>query len=191
MVNVIANHFRDIGAEEVDFAIVASGPNSAFPHHEPGQRRLQEGDTIIIDIGCTLSGYKSDITRVVHLGEPSEEVKRVYDAVREANLRGREASLAGARAQDVDHAARKAIEEAGYGQYFFHRTGHGLGLEVHEPPWITSESDTILEPGMVFSVEPGIYLQGQFGIRIEDIVAVTSGECRRLTGLDHELIIRG
>lgn len=189
--NAIANHFRANGAETVDFTIVAAGPHSAYPHHEPGGRRLREGDTIIIDIGATLSGYKSDITRVVHLGEPSEEVNRVYAAVREANLRGREASVAGARAKDVDRAARNAIEEAGFGPFFFHRTGHGLGLEIHEPPWITSESDTILEPGMVFSVEPGIYLQGKFGIRIEDIVAVTTGKCHRLTGLDHELIIRG
>lgn len=189
--NEIANSFRAHGADAVNFTIVASGPNGAFPHHETGNRPLEMGDTIIIDIGATMEGYKSDITRVVQLGQPSDEVQTVYDVVREANRRGREAAVAGARARDVDHATRSVIEQAGYGQYFHHRTGHGLGLEVHEPPWITSESDTVLEPGMVFSVEPGIYLQGKFGIRIEDIVAVTNGECRRLTGLDHNLIVKG
>jgi Xaa-Pro aminopeptidase len=186
---VIAAYFRDHGAETVDFTIVASGPNGAFPHHETGQRPLQVGDTIILDIGATLAGYKSDITRVVHLGEPSDEVKTVYQAVLEANQRGREAAVAGVPAREVDRAARQAIEQAGYGPLFFHRTGHGLGLEAHEPPWITAESKTILQPGMVFSVEPGVYLPDKFGIRIEDIVVVTQGACRCLTGLDHKLIV--
>jgi Xaa-Pro aminopeptidase len=175
----ISTFFRDNGAESVDFTLVASGPNSAFPHHEIGGRRLQPGDTIILDIGATLNGYKSDITRVVQLGEPPAEVQKVHDLVREANQQGRQAAVAGATARQVDQATRRVIEEAGYGQYFFHRTGHGLGMEIHEPPWITAESETVLKPGMVFSVEPGIYLSGQFGIRIEDIVAVTEGECRR------------
>jgi Xaa-Pro aminopeptidase len=186
----IANYYQANGAELVDFTIVASGPNSAFPHHETGERRLQPGDTIILDIGATLGGYKSDITRVVHLGEPSAEVKAVYRAVQEANRCGREAAVAGALGRDVDRAARQAIEAAGYGPRFTHRTGHGLGLEIHEPPYITAESETVLAPGMVFSVEPGVYLPGQFGIRIEDIVVVTEGACRCLTGLDHELIVK-
>ncbi|MFQ5855324.1 MAG: M24 family metallopeptidase [Anaerolineae bacterium] len=186
----IASYFRQHGAEMVDFTIVASGPNSAFPHHETGDRRLEAGDTIIIDIGATLDGYKSDVTRVVHLGEPPPEVRAVYEAVLKANRRGRQAAVAGARARDVDRAARESLEQAGYGRHFTHRTGHGLGLEVHEPPWITAESDTLLEPGMAFSVEPGVYLQGQFGVRIEDIVIVTEGECRCLTGLDHGVIVR-
>jgi Xaa-Pro aminopeptidase len=185
----IANAYQANGAESVDFTIVASGPNSAFPHHETGGRRLQPGDTVILDIGATLAGYKSDITRVVHLGEPPDEVKAAYQAVQEANRRGREAAVAGVPAREVDRAARQAIEQAGYGPLFTHRTGHGLGLEAHEPPWITAESETILEPGMVFSVEPGVYLPGKFGIRIEDIVVVTEGACRCLTGLDHDLII--
>ena len=186
----IERSFRSQGAETVDFMLVASGPNGAFPHHENGDRRLQVGDTIILDIGATLNGYKSDITRVVQLGPPSDEVRQVYDIVREANQRGREAAVAGATARDVDRATRDVVERAGYGEYFFHRTGHGLGLEIHEPPWITSESDTVLKPGMVFSVEPGIYLNGKFGIRIEDIVAITDGPCHRLTGLDHDLIVK-
>ena len=187
----ITNYFRQNGAESVDFVIVASGPNGAFPHHETGQRRLQPGDAVILDLGATLNGYKSDLTRVVHLGQPSAEIQAAYQAVLEANQRGRAAALAGAKAREVDRAARQAIEQAGYGPFFRHRTGHGLGLEIHEPPWITAESETILEPGMVFSVEPGVYLPDQFGIRIEDIIVVTEGECRCLTGLDHQLIVKG
>lgn len=186
----IASYFRQDGAEAVNVTLVASGPNSAFPHHEASDRRLQAGDTIIIDIVATLDGYKSDVTRVVHLGEPSPEVRAVYEVVLEANRRGREAAVAGARARDVDRAARAAIEEAGYGPYFFHRTGHGLGMEMHEAPWISATSTTTLEPGMVFSVEPGIYLEGRFGVRVEDIVVVTEGECRCLTGLDRAIIVK-
>jgi Xaa-Pro aminopeptidase len=186
----IARYFREDGAETVDVTLVASGPHSAFPHHEAGDRQLETGDTIIIDIVATLNGYKSDVTRVVHLGEPPSDLRTVYDTVLEANRRGREAARAAARACDVDHAARSVIEEAGYGPYFVHRTGHGLGMDMHEAPWISAESATVLEPGMVFSVEPGIYLPGRFGVRIEDIVAVTEGECRCLTGLDHALIVK-
>jgi Xaa-Pro aminopeptidase len=186
----IARYFRENGAETVDFTLVASGAHSAFPHHEPGDRQLATGDTIIIDIGATLNGYKSDVTRVVHLGEPSSELRTVYGAVLEANRQGRQAARAGARASDVDRAARSVIEEAGYGRYFMHRTGHGLGMDVHEEPWISADSATVLQPGMVFSVEPGVYLPGRFGVRIEDIVAVTEGECRCLTGLDHGLIVK-
>lgn len=186
----MAAHFRAGGVEQVDFTIVASGPNSAFPHHHSGARTLELGDTVILDIGATLDGYKSDVTRVAHLGQAPEEVQRVYRAVREANRRGREAVRAGVQAQEVDRAARQVLEDAGLGPAFLHRTGHGIGLEVHEPPWITSESQTVLEPGMVFSVEPGAYLRGQFGIRIEDIVAVTEDGSRRLTGLGHDLILR-
>lgn len=186
----IAHYFRQDGAEAVDVTLVASGPNSAFPHHEASGRHLQLGDTIIIDIVATLNGYKSDVTRVVYLGEPPPEVRAVYEIVLEANRRGREAAVAGARACDVDRAARAVIEQAGYGPYFTHRTGHGLGMEVHEPPWISAQSTTVLEPGMVFSIEPGIYLEGRFGIRIEDIVVVTKGECRCLTGLDRALIVK-
>jgi Xaa-Pro aminopeptidase len=186
----IARHFRENGAETVDFTLVASGAHGAFPHHDPGDRQLKTGDTIIIDIGATLNGYKSDVTRVVHLGDPSPDVLTVYATVLEANRRGREAARAGVRACDVDCAARSVIEGAGYGPYFVHRTGHGLGMDVHEEPWISADSATVLQPGMVFSVEPGVYLPGRFGVRIEDIVAVTDGECRCLTGLDHSLIVK-
>jgi Xaa-Pro aminopeptidase len=186
----IARYFREDGADTVEFTLVASGPNGAFPHHEAGERPLEVGDTIVIDIGASLDGYKSDITRMVHLGEPSADVRAVHETVLEANRRGRKAATAGARASDVDRAARSVIEEAGYGQYFVHRTGHGLGMDVHEAPWISADSETVLEPGMVFSVEPGIYLPERFGVRIEDIVAVTEGECRCFTGLDRDLIVK-
>jgi len=189
VVNKIATYFLQDGAEAMDFAIVASGLNGAFPHHQSGERRLQAGDTVIIDIGATLNGYKSDVTRVVHLGEPSAEVRAVYQAVLEANQCAHQAAIAGVQARMVDLAARDSLERAGYASYFVHRTGHGLGLETHEPPWITAESDTLLKPRMVFSIEPGVYLPGKFGIRIEDIVVVTEGERRCLTGLDYELIV--
>jgi len=187
--NEVATFFLQDGAEAVDFTIIASGPNGAFPHHYPGDRRLQTGDTVILDIGATLNSYKSDISRVVHLGKPPAEVYDVYQAVLEANQCAHQAVVAGVPARKVDRAARDSLERAGYASYFIHRTGHGLGLEIHEPPWITAASDTLLEPGMVFSIEPGVYLPGKFGIRIEDIVVVTEGKCRCLTGLDYELII--
>lgn len=186
----IAQRFRDGGASAIDLIIVASGPNGAFPHHETGQRRLQEGDTIIIDIGATLDGYKSDITRVVHLGQPSEEVAGAYEVVREANRRGRMAARSGAQTKDVDRAARQYLESAGFGPYFTHRTGHGLGLEMHEPPWIMSGSDTVIRPGMVFSIEPGVYLPGKFGIRVEDIVVISDHGCQVFSELPRDLIIK-
>ncbi len=185
----IAGSFRSQGADAVSFTAVASGPNGAFPHHQFGDRRLEQDDMVILDIGATLDGYHSDVTRVVHLSKPTAEERAIYEVVLEANRRGHQAVMAGARARDVDRAARQVIEQAGYGPQFLHRTGHGLGLEVHEPPWITGESETELEPGMVFSVEPGIYLQGKFGVRLEDIVVVTDGVSRNLTGLDHAIII--
>lgn len=186
----IARYFREDGAEEVHATLVASGPNSGFPHHQAGERRLAVGDTIVLDIVATLDGYNSDITRMVHLGEPSAEVRSVYETVLEANRRGREAARAGAHACDVDRAARSVIHEAGYGPYFVHRTGHGLGMDVHERPWISAVNTEVLEPGMVFSVEPGIYLPGRFGVRIEDIVVVTEGACRCLTGLSRDLVVK-
>lgn len=186
----VAAYFASDGAEETDFTIIGSGPNGAFPHHQTGTRRLERGDTIIMDIGATLGGYKSDVTRVVQLGEPSDEVRRAFELVREANQRGREAVKPGIRAQEVDHATREPIERAGMGEYFFHRTGHGLGIEEHEPPWISAASETVLKPGMVFSIEPGMYMAEKFGIRIEDIVVVTENASRCLTGLDHDLIVK-
>jgi Xaa-Pro aminopeptidase len=182
--------FRQDGAEMVDFTIVASGPNGAFPHHHSTERKLQDGDAIVIDIGATLEGHKSDITRMVFLGTPPAEFTRAYAAVLDANQRGTAAVRPGIAAQDIDRAARAAIESAGFGKYFSHRTGHGIGLEGHEPPWIMEGNSQILREGMAFSVEPGVYFVGQFGIRIEDIVVVTPSGVRTLTGFDHALVVK-
>lgn len=187
---VIEEAFRKDGAEVVTFTLIASGPNGAFPHHHSGSRRLQTGDAIIIDIGATLNGYQSDITRTIFLGDPPAEFLKAYEAVLTANERGREAVKPGVTAQVVDQVTRSTLEVAGYGEHFIHRTGHGLGLEIHEAPYIMAGNELSLEEGMVFSVEPGVYLPGQFGIRIEDIVAVTSTGVRTLTTFDRQLVIK-
>jgi Xaa-Pro aminopeptidase len=182
--------FRLDGAEEVCFTLVASGPNGAHPHHHSGSRLLQQGDAVIIDIGASLGGYKSDITRMAFLGEPSAEFLKAYQAVLEANERARAAVRPGITAHEIDQAARGTLDAAGYAEYFVHRTGHGLGLEIHEPPWIMAGNEQLLEAGMVFSVEPGVYIPDQFGVRIEDIVVVTETGVRTLTGFDHQLVIK-
>lgn len=153
--------------------IAASGPNSASPHHHTGDRVIQTGDAIVFDWGSTWKGYHSDITRTVFIGEPTDEYRLVYETVKRANQAAFEAIKPGVAAQEIDRAARKVITDAGYGEAFIHRTGHGLGLDVHEEPYIVEGSELPLEVGMVFSDEPGIYLAGKFGVRIEDIVYVT------------------
>jgi Xaa-Pro aminopeptidase len=153
--------------------ILASGPNSALPHHETGQRALQTGDVVILDYGCSLEGYHSDITLTVSLGPAPPEVRRVHEVVREAQQRALEAIRPGVPAEQIDQAARSVIASAGYGEYFIHRTGHGIGLQVHEPPYLVAGNTAPLEEGMTFSVEPGIYLPGQFGVRLEVIAAVS------------------
>jgi len=182
--------FRTDGAQTVEFTLIAAGVNAAFPHHYSGRTKLEHGMGVIIDIGASLNGYKSDITRTVFLGRPPDEFKRAYDTVLRANERGREAVKPGVTADEVDNAARSIIIKTGYGTYFIHRTGHGVGLDVHEAPWIMKGNEMKLEPGMVFSIEPGVYLPGKFGIRIEDIVVATDTGVRVLTGYDHELIVK-
>jgi Xaa-Pro aminopeptidase len=182
--------FRRDGAEQVCFTLIASGPNGAFPHHHSGERKLQKGDAIVIDIGASLEGYKSDITRMVHLGKPSAEFLQAYNAVLEANQQAMAAVKPGVAAEDIDRQARSALENAAYGQYFTHRTGHGIGLDGHEPPYIMAGNKTTLKEGMVFSIEPGVYFNGRFGVRIEDIVAVTQTDVECLTGFDRSLVIR-
>ena len=159
----------------VAFTIVASGPNAALPHHETSGRRLQSGDVVILDFGTREpGGYLSDITVTCSVGEPSDpEAHKVYRIVYEAQQAAIRAARPGVACEDVDRAARAVIESAGYGEFFVHRTGHGLGLQGHEPPFIVGGSRQVLEEGMVFSVEPGIYLPGRFGVRLEVIVAVT------------------
>ncbi len=182
--------FMQYGADEVCFTIVASGPNGAVPHHHSQARKLQKGDTIVIDIGASTGGYKSDITRVVHLGEPEPEVTRVYDAVNEANQKAMKFVKPGVKAEEIDNMARSFLEDAGYGEAFLHRTGHGIGLDIHEPPWIMEGNDTVLQPGMAFSIEPGVYLPGKLGVRVEDIVVVTDKGVQNLSGFSHDLVIK-
>lgn len=152
------------------FCLVASGPNGAFPHHSTGDRVLQTGDAVVIDIGGTTGGFPSDMTRMAIVGQPPEGYDDVHAIVESALQAAMAAARPGAAAKSVDKAARDVIAQAGYGEYFVHRTGHGLGLEVHEPPYLTATSETILQEGMVFSIEPGIYIPGRFGIRLEEIV---------------------
>jgi len=175
----VLERFAALGDTEA-WALVASGPNSALPHHASSTRRIEEGDVVILDVGAYTAGYGSDITRTFYVGGPPAEAERVYDAVDRARRAGIAAVRAGVAAGEVDRAARAVIEEAGYGPAFKHRTGHGVGLEVHEPPWIVADSRIPLAAGNVHSVEPGIYLDGRFGIRLEDLVVVETGGARRL-----------
>jgi Xaa-Pro aminopeptidase len=177
------------GHQRVDFTIVGSGPNGASGHHEPGERRIAPGDAVVMDFGGVRDDYCSDITRTVFVGEPTDEQREVYAIVRAAQQAAFEAVRPGVSAQDVDRAARAVITEAGYGDRFVHRTGHGIGLEIHEPPYIVEGNATRLEPGMTFSDEPGIYLEGRFGVRIEDQVVVTVQGAERLNEASRDLTI--
>ncbi len=173
---------REMGAEGPAFPfIVASGPRGSLPHATAGDREFQAGDMVTFDVGCRYFGYHSDITRTVAVGTPQAELQRVYQVVRAAQEAGIAAVRPGAQARDVDAAARQVIAKAGYGERFGHGTGHGVGLEIHEWPQISSRSDDTLEPGMVLTVEPGIYLPGVGGVRIEDTVLVTSEGAQILT----------
>ncbi|GAA2729385.1 aminopeptidase P family protein [Streptomyces nogalater] len=184
----LAGLLRRFGHEQVDFTIVGSGPNGANPHHEVGDRVIRPGDMVVLDFGGLKDGYGSDTTRTVHVGEPTEEERRVHDVVRAAQEAGYQAVRPGAACQDVDRAARAVIADAGYGAYFIHRTGHGIGVTTHEPPYMIEGEEQPLVPGMCFSVEPGIYLPGRFGVRIEDIVTVTEDGGRRLNNTTRELV---
>ncbi|MFI5704606.1 aminopeptidase P family protein [Streptomyces sp. SID1034] len=177
------------GHSQVDFTVVGSGPNGANPHHEAGDRTIERGDMVVLDFGGLKHGYGSDTTRTVHVGEPSAEEQRVHDVVREAQQAGFDAVRPGAACQDVDRASRALIAEAGYGEYFIHRTGHGIGVTTHEPPYMIEGEERPLVPGMCFSIEPGIYLPGRFGVRIEDIVTVTDDGARRLNNTDRAMAI--
>jgi len=166
--------------DAVSFVIVAAGPNAASPHHEPGERLLERGDAVVVDIGGTLDGYCSDMTRTYHLGPPSARFAAAYDALEQAQAAATAAVVPGATTGDIDAAARTILTDAGLGPAFVHRTGHGIGLDTHEAPWIVEGGTTVLEPGMTFSIEPGFYLEGLTGARIEDIVAVTASGVRPL-----------
>ena len=181
----LPEHGHDRGAPTG--AIVGVGENGASPHHHVGPRRIAPGDAVVVDFGSSVNGYWSDMTRSFHIGPPSEEYRRVYDTVNEANQLAFEAVRPGVTAESIDAVARGHISAAGYGAAFLHRTGHGLGFDIHEAPYIVQGDTTILREGMVFSIEPGIYLKGRFGVRIEDIVTVTADGARRFNHSTHEL----
>ena len=185
----LAGFLREHGHSEVDFTVVGSGPNGANPHHEFDERVIEDGDMVVLDFGGTKGGYGSDTTRTVHVGEPADDEREVYEVVRQAQQAGFEAVRPGVECQEIDRAARRVITDSGYGEQFIHRTGHGIGLTTHEPPYMVEGDTNPLEPGMCFSIEPGIYLTGRFGVRIEDIVTVTDDGGRRFNDTSHELQI--
>ena len=175
--------------DEVNFVIVASGPNGASPHHETGNRVLEEGDAVVVDIGGTMDGYCSDETRnyaIGHAPDGYDQMHRVLEAAQAASV----ASVRpGVTAASIDAAARDVLEDAGYGQWFVHRTGHGIGVDAHEPPWIVGGNEQLVEPGMAFSIEPGVYVPDRHGARIEDIVVVTDDGVESLNLQPHELTV--
>ncbi len=179
----------------MNFAIVGSGPNAASPHHEPGDRVIGPSETVVCDFGGTYAldgdvGYCSDITRTVVTGPPSPEVEADYSVLLAAQQAAVAAARAGVTAEDVDRVAREVIEEAGLGELFVHRTGHGIGIEEHEDPYLVAGNCEMLQPGHAFSVEPGIYRRGRFGMRLEDIVVVgPDGEPDALNTADHAMAV--
>lgn len=185
----VESKLKEYGAEELSFKpIVASGPNTSSPHHYTGERKLQMGDLVVLDFGGLFQGYCSDMTRTFSVGKASAEVKKVFNAVKDANEAGFLAVQQGIACEKVDEAAREVISRAGYGEYFIHRTGHGIGLDIHEDPYIVKGNQEILKTGMTFSIEPGIYLPGKFGVRIEDIVGLTENGPVRFNNFSRELI---
>ena len=174
LARVITDTIFNAGAELAFEPIVAVAANSALPHHSPGERAVAEGDVVLLDLGARVDGYCGDITRVVSAGRPDAKGSEIYEIVYNAHTRAVEAAKSGVPAAFVDRTARQVIESAGYGERFFHRTGHGIGLDDHESPNIAHGNDTPLAPGNCFSVEPGIYLEGSFGVRLENILALTS-----------------
>ena len=187
----VSSHIRALllenGHHAADFAIVASGPNSASPHHEAGDRVIQRGDALVLDIGGTYAGYCSDTTRTAFVGDPPPEFAALYAVLREAQSAACAAVAPGVACAEIDAVARGIIDDAGYGDRFIHRTGHGIGMETHEEPYLVSSNSEPLEPGYAFSVEPGIYIDGEWGARIEDIVVCTESGGERLNVTSTEL----
>mgnify|MGYP001240450391 CR=1 FL=1 len=185
---LVAEWTVEEGHDVDTFKIVAAGPNAASPHHEPTDRVIERGDVVIVDFGGRLGGYCSDTTRTFVVGDPTPEQEEVHAVVLAAQRAAAQAVRPGAIPAEIDAAARRVIGEAGYGEYFIHRTGHGIGLEVHEHPYIIETNSQPVEPGMAFSIEPGIYLPGRFGVRIEDIVVVTDDGVEILNDSDRSLV---
>lgn len=179
---------REKGAQGCSFPpLICFGANCAEPHHDSDTTVFKKGDPVIIDVGVKLGDYCADMTRTVFMGQPTDEMRKVYALVKAANEAGRAAVRPGEPMKNFDRAARAVIEAGGYGPYFTHRTGHGIGLEVHEYPDNSASSEIIARPGMTFSVEPGVYLPGRFGVRIEDLVVVTQDGCETLNALERDL----
>jgi Xaa-Pro aminopeptidase len=185
----LGRRLLDEGHQKVNFAIVGSGPNSASPHHDPGGRVIEAGDSVVCDFGGTMNGYCSDITRTVWTGSPTAEAKELYAVLQEAQRAGVAAARTGTPCAAVDQAARQVISAGGFGPAFVHRTGHGIGLEEHEDPYIVAGNTAPLAAGHAFSVEPGIYLSGRVGARIEDIVIATDTGPRPLNFVTHDLTV--
>ena len=184
----IGQHLLAAGHDKVQFVIVASGPNSASPHHHPDDRVIQQNEMVLFDFGGTANGFNSDTTRCVFTGEIPTDVDRAWRTLMAAQQAAVDAATAGAKLCDVDAAARTVLADAGYGENFIHRTGHGIGLEVHEQPYVTETNEAAVEVGHAFSIEPGIYLAGQWGMRLEDIVVIEDdGSARRCNHSDRQL----
>lgn len=177
------------GHDVVNFAIVAAGDNAASPHHHPGDRVIARGDIVLCDFGGTMDGYCSDITRCVHLGEAPADIARAWSDLRRAQEAGVMAGVVGASCESVDAAARAVLVEAGWGDYFIHRTGHGIGMEAHEEPYMVGGNALAIAAGHAFSVEPGIYVAGKWGMRLEDIVVATETGPRRMNTTPRELVV--
>ena len=181
---------RQRGAERVSFeTIVAGGPHGALPHAQPRDVEISDGDLVVIDWGAQLDGYCSDCTRTVAAGDPGSDARDVYELVLEAQLAGLQAVRAGRGGREVDEVARDVIASAGYAQRFGHGLGHGVGLEIHERPTLSTRSDDELQAGNVVTVEPGVYIPQQFGVRIEDLVVVTDDGCQILTSVPKQLVV--
>jgi Xaa-Pro dipeptidase len=176
------------GHDVVNFAIVAAGENAASPHHHPGSRVIQKNEIVLCDFGGTMNGYCSDITRCVFTGEIASDVAEAYAVLFEAEAAAVKAATIGTPCEEVDAVARRIITAAGFGDYFIHRTGHGIGLDAHEDPYIVSGNSRPLEAGHAFSIEPGIYLPGKWGMRLEDIVVATTNGPDSMNHADHNLI---
>jgi Xaa-Pro dipeptidase len=191
--NELVSQLLRHGSEpEMPFSpIVSSGPNSANPHASPTDRKLQVGDLLVVDWGAAYEGYISDLTRTFAVGDVAEEYQKIHKIVQEANVAGRDAGKPGLPCAEVDKAARKVIEDAGYGNYFTHRTGHGIGMEGHEDPYMRGDNMQLLEPGMAYTVEPGIYLPDRNGVRIEDNMIVTATGTESLSDMPREIRIVG
>jgi D-alanyl-D-alanine dipeptidase len=175
------------GHDTIGGGIVGVGPNGAAPHHHVSERRIEQGDPVVVDFGGIRANYRSDLTRTFHVGKPTAEFREIYAIVDEANEAGFQTVRPGVTAAEIDARTRSRISDAGYGPQFLHRTGHGIGLDGHEAPYLVRGDETVLEEGMTFSIEPGIYLEGRFGVRIEDIAVVTPNGAERLNRSTHAL----